>query len=118
MKKFKVTSKEVKENVIILSVGYCELTYLLRGVDPVAYNAGVYGWNYDVYYLDGVCICTGYRGMPKSKNVKKDYAIIKEYENKARTLWTKDLTSYASTEKIEELRNQFINEITKPEEDQ
>lgn len=122
MKKFKVTSKEVKENVKILSVGYCELSHLLKGVDPVAYNAGVYGWNYDVYYLrtdcQKICICTGYRGMPKTKNVKKDYAIIEEYENKAKELIKENWLSNTNTlcEDLEELRKQFINEITKKEE--
>ena len=63
--KFRTTRKEVVNNYpVIISAGYCALSNLLRFCDPVAYTAGVYGWNFDVYHENGVCICTGYRNMP------------------------------------------------------
>jgi hypothetical protein len=46
---------------------------------PVAYSAGTYGWNFDVYEVGGVAICTGYRGMP-SKNDRGDYKLMRHYE--------------------------------------
>ena len=71
--KFKITKKELKENYRCVYVGYCDLQYLLRNCSPIAYNSGVYGWNYDVYtfeqYSTNIAICTGYRLMP-GKNLR------------------------------------------------
>lgn len=47
--------------------GYCELQALLRNHEPVAYTSGIYGWNFDVYEVYGLTICTGYRNMPGSQ---------------------------------------------------
>jgi len=81
--KYKTTAKEVKNGYYkIIRAGYCELQGLLSYENPVAYCAGVYGWNFDVYDIDGVAIATGYRGMP-SKNSKASYDLIREYEAKA-----------------------------------
>lgn len=77
--KFKTTAKAVKENyATILRVGYCELQRLLRDENPVAYSAGTYGWNFDLYDVSGVAICTGYRGMP---GADVPYEIVKRYES-------------------------------------
>lgn len=43
--KVKVTKKEIRENYKnVISVGYCELQYLLRGKNPNFYTSGIYGW--------------------------------------------------------------------------
>ena len=57
----------------LVSVGYCDLQTLLRYRSPIAYTSGVYGWNFDVYEVHGLTICTGYRGMPgrTANNVRK-----------------------------------------------
>lgn len=47
----------------VLRVGYCDLAELLRGVDKIGSNGGVYGWNWSAYNLGGVVICTGYRNL-------------------------------------------------------
>jgi len=81
--KYKTTARAVKEGYYkIIRAGYCSLQGLLSYKSPIAYSKGVYGWNFDVYDIDGVAICTGYRGMP-SKNSKEDYKLIREYEAKA-----------------------------------
>ena len=81
--KYKTTAKVVKEGYYrIISVGYCDLQGLLSYKSPESYTCGYYGWNFDVYNIDGVAIATGYRGMP-SKNSKADYKLIREYEAKA-----------------------------------
>ena len=78
--KYKTTSKALKEGYYkIISAGYCELQSLLSYKSPVAYSCGFYGWNFDVYDIDGVAIATGYRSMP-SKNSKATYELIREYE--------------------------------------
>lgn len=80
--KTKMTRKQILtfyKNVV--SIGYCDLQYLLEGLNPVGYASGVYGWNYDVYVTGyNVTICTGYRSMP-GKNV--DYDIVHEYNSRA-----------------------------------
>jgi len=81
--KYQTTAKAVKEGYYkIIKVGYCELQGLLSQRSPVAYSAGMYGWNFDVYDIDGVAIVTGYRGMPE-KNSNASYNLVREYEQKA-----------------------------------
>lgn len=78
--KYKTTAKALKAGYYtIISAGYCDLQCLLSYESPVAYSAGVYGWNFDVYVFDGVAIATGYRGMP-SQNDRGDYKLAREYE--------------------------------------
>lgn len=82
--KYQTTAKALREGYhTIIEVGYCDLQALLSYESPTAYSAGVYGWNFDVYDIDGVAIATGYRGMP-NKNSKATYALIREYESKAK----------------------------------
>lgn len=88
----------------ILSVGYCAAWHLLRGVEPFAYNAGVYGWNCDYYATDNACICTGYR--PHGKTT---HAITREYEQKARKIWENSKYKYdTKIRKIATLRSEWI----------
>lgn len=81
--KYRTTRKAIINGCInIKCAGYCDLYHLLRNHEPSAYTCGVYGWNFDVYEVYGVTICTGYRGMP-GERVKG----IEEYEKKARDIW-------------------------------
>lgn len=65
--KYRTTAKAIRDDMRAgtptVALGYCELQCLLGCADPEAYTAGVYGWNFDVYRLGGLTICTGYRGM-------------------------------------------------------
>jgi len=79
--KFKTTAKAIRNNGgKIIAIGYCGAQYLLRYEREIAYTAGTYGWNFDVYDIDGITVCTGYRGMP-GKHI--DYETLREYETKA-----------------------------------
>lgn len=72
--KIKTTRKAVVAgSPRLVSMGYCDLSTLLRYHSPIAYTCGVYGWNFDVYEIHGLTICTGYRGMPgrTANNVRK-----------------------------------------------
>lgn len=81
--KYKTTTKELKQGYrTIIRVGYCDLQNLLSYESPIAYNSGVYGWNYYVYHFGGVAIVTGYRGMP-SKNATAEYTTVKKYDDMA-----------------------------------
>ena len=90
----------------VKSAGYCELQTLLRNHEPDAYTSGIYGWNYDVYQLYGVTICTGYRYMPGERVVK-----AKEFEDRAHELATDPKMPYDErNEAIEDLLRRFCAE--------
>ena len=102
--KYKTTTRALKDGYAkIIRAGYCDLQALLSYRSPIAYTCGVYGWNFDVYEIDGVAIATGYRGMP-SKNSREDYKLIREYEALA-----EDKTG----EEKDKLIREFIQKATK-----
>ena len=103
--KFKTTRKAiVNGSVNVKCAGYCDLQYLLNNHQPIAYTCGVYGWNFDVYEVYGVTICTGYRNMPGPR-----LDGIRDYELKAEKIM--DYRNNASYEEkraaIEELLKEF-----------
>ena len=102
--KIKTTRKAiVNGSVNVRCAGYCDLSYLLRNHEPIAYTAGVYGWNFDVFEVYGVTICTGYRNMPG-----KRLDGIREYEKKAREIWDNYNTPYETQkEETEKLLQEF-----------
>lgn len=104
--KYKTTTKALRAGSCNLRcAGYCDLYYLLHGHEPIAYTCGVYGWNYDVYEVYGLTICTGYRGMPG-----KRLEGIAEAETKAQKLWSwenKEMTFEEKQEAVETLLREF-----------
>ena len=88
--KYKTTAKAIREGACNpRSVGYCDLQHLLNNHSPIAYTCGTYGWNFDVYEVYGVTICTGYRGMvgPRCEGVT-------EYEKKAESIFHDEKLTY------------------------
>lgn len=82
--KFKTTRKAIVSGTPanrLVCAGYCDLQNLLVNHDPVAFTRGVYGWNFDVFEVYGMTICTGYRNMPGRRANN-----IGEYEAKARVI--------------------------------
>ncbi len=110
--KFKIARRELKENYRCVAVGYCDLQYLLRNCSPVAFNSGVYGWNYDVYtfeqYSTNIAICTGYRGMP---GIPIDYNIYTKYEAKAKEIIYGESPYKAQKANLDHLIRDFLDEI-------
>ena len=107
--KFKTTTKALRNGTAtkdLLNVGYCELSTLLRNHSPITYTAGVYGWNYDVYMINGKTICTGYRGMPGRRANNPG-----EYEKKARAIMDEYNRNYEErSADVEKLLNEFIQQ--------
>ena len=62
---FKNTSKQVYNTYRhVYKVPYGKWQQITHVLKEVAYNSGIYGWNYTVYQLnDNTCICTGYRSI-------------------------------------------------------
>lgn len=103
--KYKTTRKAiVNGSVNVKCAGYCDLQALLRNHEPTAYTAGVYGWNFDIYEVYGVTICTGYRGMPGARLEQ-----ISEYEKKAANIWSwEDRRPFEEKQKeVEKLLKEF-----------
>lgn len=108
--KIKTTKKEIMNSYNdIISIGYCDAQFLLRGVDPIAYTAGVYGWNADIYNVNGVAIVTGYRPFG---TIHASYnGIVKKYDTKAREISNSFGIDYITQKtKINKLLNKFIKE--------
>lgn len=110
--KFKITRKQIKENYRAINVPYCELQHLLHYRSPVAYNDGIYGWNYDVYNLSdfgtNICICTGYRNYPGIPVTREIYC---KYEGKAKEIVYGDTPYQMQKEKLGDLIREFLNEV-------
>lgn len=102
--KYKTTRKAiVNGSVNVRCAGYCDLFCLLRNHEPIAYTAGIYGWNFDVFEVYGVTICTGCRNMPG-----KRLDGIREYEEKACEIWGSYYMPYEEQkEKTEILLQEF-----------
>ena len=99
--KYRTTIKAIREGSCNpRSAGYCDLQNLLINHSPIAYTCGVYGWNFDVYEVYGVTICTGYRGMigPRCEG-------IREYEEKAANILSWENNEMTYDEKREAVEN-------------
>ena len=109
--KTQITQKAVKANYDkIISVSYCRLQYLLDWVTPIAYTAGVYGWNADIYDINGVAIVTGYRPFG---NIKTDYDLCRKYDDAAQKIrYDHNLTYDEQRAALDELLDKFIEEVT------
>lgn len=109
--KFRTTGKEIKNNYnAILSISYCGAQHLLRYQEARAYACGVYGWNYDVYTIGGVAICTGYRSMP---GASVDYDLLNEYEKQAeKIVYNYNLSYETQKERVNALLHEFIEKAT------
>lgn len=70
----------------IFSLGYCSMQNLLRALDvePLYYTRGIYGWNADIYVIDDVVICTGYRPIGKKAVKYDELRHVEEHLNEIR----------------------------------
>ena len=107
--KYKTTRKAIVAGTPannLVCAGYCDLSNLLWGHEPIAYTCGVYGWNFDVYEVYGKTICTGYRDMPGRK--ANNEAV---YEGKARAISDNyDLSWEERRDRIESLLKEFCEQ--------
>ena len=108
--KYKTTRKAIVAGTPannLVCAGYCDLSNLLWGHEPIAYTCGVYGWNFDVYNVYGKTICTGYRNMPGRK-ANNEAA----YEEKARVISDNyDLSWEERRDRIESLLKEFCEQV-------
>lgn len=113
--KRKAIKKEMRQYNKILSVGYCNMQYLLKYYKPFAYSSDIYGWSCDYYLINDILISTGYRPIG-NKNMKSNYELISEYDKKARELKNKDeidILLFELLNKLEVVWNGRTNKSTK-----
>jgi hypothetical protein len=116
MVKLKATKKEMREGYYyILSVGYCSMQSLLNEQRPFAYSSRAEGWACDYYEVDGVLISTGYAPL-SNKNMKCDYSLIRECENKALRVDELGLPLDERKAKKTALLKEMLNSLKKPTE--
>ena len=107
--KIQTTKKAIKNNYRkIVRVGYCDLVYLLSFKDAFRYTAGIYGWNADIYDLEGIALVTGYRTFG---DISPDLELIGKYEEKAKeTMHT--IHNYEDCKKaMDYLIHDFLKEL-------
>ena len=108
--KIKATQKEFRNNDNIIKLSYCEAQYLLKGIEPIYYTCGVYGWNADIYYFNNYYIVTGYRPFGK---IQPKYDTTRKYEIEASKIYNScnGESWEVKAKKINKLLEDFINEI-------
>lgn len=80
--KTQITLKQLKQMFSKrIAIGYCDASHLLTFEEPIAYTAGVYGWNNDIYAIDGCSIVTGYRNL--CGNINYNRSRVRDYNDKA-----------------------------------
>ena len=104
--KYKTTQKKMREAFYCFSVSDGALQNLLKLENPIAYNAGVYGWNCDYYTFGNIAIVTGYR--PHGKHV--DYYTCKKYDDEAKKTLESNMTYDEIKADLQDLIQGFIRE--------
>lgn len=112
MAKIKVTARAIRNAYPkIITIGYCDMYYLLRYFTPAYYTCGVNGWNCDIYIIDdNTVIATGYRPV---KGNLHNYELVKKYNDKAHEelygSW--DIDYQAQKQIARQLLDEFVKEI-------
>jgi hypothetical protein len=110
MSKIKTTRKEINNRFSkVFYCGYCDLQRICSRDDIVYYNAGVYGWNFDVYvdYKNDIAITTGYRNMT-GRRIPSE--IIEKYTSAANEIHKRGFSSEVS-ELLEQNKRAFFDEL-------
>ena len=106
--KLKTTKRETLNNYDkVYIMGYRDMATLLQYSEPIAYTAGVYGWNADIYKIEGIIIVTGYR--PFGKPI--DHDLLKVYTQKANNLNSLKSNYMERKKAIGLLLNEFIAKL-------
>ena len=107
------TIKAIRNNwTKVFYTGYCDLQYIYKYEDPEFYNAGVYGWNCDIYtdYTRDIAITTGYRNMT-GRQIPDE--LIKKYSDIAKEILANTFAKHYEEIKkeLDQNRENFLNEL-------
>ena len=109
MKKRITMKAVVNDYKKVYRCGYCDLQNIFYGIEADYYNAGVYGWNCDIYEIGNTAITTGYRNM---RGERIPYEMIERYDKAAREIITDMWIDTNYKNRLEELRRDFLGELT------
>lgn len=106
-----VTRKSIKNSYNkVISIGYCNLCYLLKYEHPFAYSTRVEGWACDYYSIDGVVISTGYAPIGD----KISFDLQHHYNESARNIVCNLSMSLEEKQaKVNDLLKEFLKEVAK-----
>lgn len=112
MKK-QTTIKAIRNNwEHVYYCGYCDLQFIYKYSEPEYYNAGVYGWNCDIYtdYSRDIAITTGYRNMT-GKHIPSE--LIEKYSEIAKEILKNTFNKpYAEIkEELDQNKENFLDEL-------
>ena len=88
----------------------------MKGTDAAYYNAGLYGWNCDIYidYMHDTAITTGYRNM-RGERIPDE--VIEEFTERAKKVYEgynwKSYNEYE--EQMHQIRTDFYNRLSEIE---
>ena len=86
-----------------IKIGYCGAWHLLKGLEPIAYTAGIYGWNEDIYYVgNNTYIATGYRPHGTRK------VPYEKFEEQAKAIYDGNEDYNTKIAKIAKIREEFL----------
>lgn len=110
--KYQTTKKAIiNQYSKIIKIGYGDAQYLLRRQVPEAYTAGIYGWSSDIYNINGIIICTGYRPFG---NITPSCNTTNTYNEQARAILNNyDMSHEDKRKRVNTILEQFIQEVTK-----
>lgn len=99
----KLTKKDITNcGKKVLRVRADALRNLLIGHEPIGYNSGMHGWNWDAYEVYSIVICTGCRNLPGVV----PYG-AREYEAEAKKILLSTAPYDERAGKVEELLMRF-----------
>ncbi len=113
MSKIKTSMKITKRFNNVFRCGYCDLQDIYKWDNPTYYNAGIYGWNCDLYVdvKTDTIITTGYRNT-RGRTIPR--AIIEKYSEKAKEIYNCypfNATWEEVYEKLDNNIDEFIAEV-------
>ena len=116
MAKIKLTRKTIVDRYsTVFSAGYCELQNITPRPRVIGYNAGIYGWNYDVIEHptnSNICIVTGYR--PFGQPIKWDFIekLNKKVDQAKKSYYNDKTISYQEfVRKLNRIEKSFWREL-------
>ena len=90
--KAQISKKEVRNtNSRIISIGFCDMSFLLQHHDCYMYSAGIYGWSCDYYIINSnntgmftpyTVISTGYQPLNNNRT-EPDKELLRLFEKYA-----------------------------------
>lgn len=99
------------QGATIYYTGYCDLQHLTNVCDRVYYNAGVFGWNYDVFILpDDNYLVTGYR-VPSTIGIKINHDIARAIDEHARYIQNNSYVWYEAQKEIVKAYNEYYKKL-------